>query len=408
MSKDTAASPMSLWRSGRFLWFAAGNFSNNLGDSIYVVALPLFIYHLTRQLTAMSIMATISLSPLILGPVVGVFVDRWSPGRLVVPSLLIQLAASGLIPILNASHALSMDALYVLGGLIEFSGSAYRRSWMAALPWLFPQRSPEARVSLHQLYVATTLLGPLAAGLLIGRLGYMGLIWLNVATFLIPIIVAVVGVPFPRVASAPSKSQFWSDLRDGWKALRTAPLLLNAMIVRALQNLVTSTGLTTLLMYYLRATFGLSPARVSVMVVAGGAGGFIGSLLAPMWGRRSLRMVLPVGSLLAAGTVYMLLWPVWGAVPVVLFLVALATMGIFTAIEQATFYEVGSDQLGRVSGLFGLVAGVPAVLSPLVLAVLSHMVSPHGTFLVIAGFMTVIAGIAGVVTAPMRTSRSRS
>ena len=86
-----------------------------------------------------------------------------------------------------------------------------------------------------------------------------------------------------------------------------------------------------------------------------------------MWGRRLLRTALPVGSLLAAGTVYMLLCPVWGAVPVVLFLVALATVAIFTAIEQATFYEVGSHQLGRVSGLTGLLAGV-GVLSPVVLS----------------------------------------
>lgn len=404
MFRETQAPPaFPLWRSARFLWFATGNFGNNLGDAVYAVALPLLIYHLTHQLTAMSVMATISLCPLIFGPVVGVFVDRWAPGRLVVPSLIIQLLGSALIPMLNAAHVLSIGDLYVLGGLIEFAGSAYRRSWMAALPRLFPHRAPEARVALQQLYVTTTLLGPAAAGLLIGQLGYMGLMWLNAATFLLPIVVTATGVPFPRDRGASSsRPRFWSDLRRGWHALRTAPLLFEGVIVRAAQNLVTSTGLTTLLMYYLRSTFGLSPGRVSVMMVAGGAGGLAGSLLAPMWGRRSLRLALPMGSLVAAGTLYLLFWPVWEVVPAVLFLMGLTAMGIFTAIEQSTFYEVPSGQLGRVSGLFGLVAGVPAVLSPLILAFLSHILALHGTFMVIAAYLTVIAGIAGALTVPRR------
>lgn len=401
-----AAPTPSLWQSRQFLWFAAGNFGNNLGDAVYAVALPLLIYQLTHQLLAMSVMATISLGPLIFGPVLGVFVDRWSPGRLVVPSLIVQLLASVLIPVLNAAHVLSIDSLYVLGGLIEFAGSAYRRSWMAALPWLFPRRAPEARVSLQHLYVATTLVGPAAAGLLIGRLGYMGLMWLNAATFLLPIVVTATGVPFPRGARGPSPSSvhppFWLGLRAGFQAIRRAPLLLQAMVVRGAQNLVTSAGLTTLLMYDLRSTFGVSSGRVSLMLVAGGAGGLVGSLLAPRWGRRSLRLVLPAASLAAAGAVYLLFWPVWQVVPIVLFLIGLAAMGIFTVIEQATFYDVPPDQLGRVSGLFGLGAGVPAVLSPIVLAFLSHALTLPGTFAVIAVFLSVTAVAALAVTVPIR------
>jgi MFS family permease len=381
----------SIWRSRRFIWFATGNTGNNIGDALYAVVLPLFVYHVTHELAAMSVMTMLAMLPLIFAPVTGISVDRWGPGRLIVPALGVQIVTGSLMAVLAMEHSLPVGALYALGGILEVAGGIYRGSWMASLPQVFPGRAPQARAALGILYVTTTLIGPFVAGLLLPRIGYVPLLWVNVASFVLPLLVMITGVSYPSpVSNTPSRSLL-EDLIQGWQALKGLPLLLESVLTEAAQNLVVSSGLTTVLMYYLRQDFRISAAVVSWIVMADGAGALVASILVPRWGQRGIRWILPFGSVLSAGVLFGLLVPHWWIVPVILFLLPLGVTGITTAIEMAVYHQIAPEVLGRVNGIARLIQGLPALLCPLVLAALSHAFTIKGMFVIVAVFMTIVA-----------------
>ncbi|AEJ40360.1 Uncharacterized MFS-type transporter yfiS [Sulfobacillus acidophilus TPY] len=362
-----------------------------MGDALYAIVMPLFVYHLTHHLTAMSVMTALAMSPLLFGPGTGVLVDRWGANRLVAPALGIQVIAGSLIAILGMTHRLPIGLLYVLGGILEVAGGVYRGAWMAALPRLFPGRGPEARAALGILYVITTLIGPFLSGLLLPRLGYIALLWINVASYILPIVVSITGVPYPVTLPETTRISVVHQLLEGWAALRSLPVLFRAILIEAAQNLVISSGLTTVLIYYLRHTFHLAPGWVSWIVMADGVGALIASIVVPRWGPKGIRWIPVVGSGLAAGASFLLMVSVWWIVPVVLVLLPLGVTGISTAIEMAVYHQIAPDVLGRVNGISRLIRGLPAFACPLLLAALTHVLTVQGTFLVIAVMMTMLA-----------------
>lgn len=382
---------LTIWRSRKFLWFAVGNTGNNVGDAIYAVVLPLFVYHITHHLAAMSVMTALAMVPLVFGPVTGVMVDRWGARWLVAPALGIQLLAGSLLAILGSTHRLPLGLLYVLGGILEVAGGVYRGAWMAALPRLFPGRGPEARAALGILYVTTTLVGPLLSGLLLPRLGYIALLWINVASFALPILVSITGVPYPIPEPNDTQKSVTRQLQEGWTSLRSRPVLFHATLIEAAQNLVVSSGLTTVLIYYLRHTFHLAPGWVSWIVMADGIGALAASIIAPRWGDKGIRWIPLVGSSLTAGALFLLFVPFWWIVPAVLLVLPLGATAIYTSIEMAVYHQIAPDVLGRVNGISRLIRGLPAFACPLLLAALSHFLTVRGTFLFIAVFMALLA-----------------
>ncbi|MFX4303728.1 MFS transporter [Alicyclobacillus tolerans] len=387
MTKQVQWSP---WRDKQFLFFASGNFIDNVGSSIYNVALPLFIYDVTKSLVAISFFVAMQPLSMLLAPIFGTLADRFGSRVLVIPGLTLQLLAAlgiNLVTIneLGKVHEGSMLLSFLpLMLFVEIGGNAYRRGWMSGLPGMFGGNAVKARGSQFTLYVASTILGPLLVTVGLPTIGYLGLLWANLISYIAPMIVWWIGVHPPRVQkNGEFHFQFFQDLKEGWQIIRNKPQLVNYLIV--LVPLTFSTVVDALVIYYLRHNWKLSARNVSTIYAIANIASFIGSLWASEQKKFRLRLFLAISVI---GLLVVLLMLPIPFLPLVLFTVILNAFftGAFGAMDGMLLVAYSPESAyGRISGIYLLLGGIPAFVSPLVTPLIKRGVGIQGTFLILAG-----------------------
>ena len=372
----------SPWRDRRFRIFAVGNVVNNIGEAVYTVALPLFVYERTGSLAVMSFLAVLTPATLLLAPLLGAVVDRYGARVLVVPGLLVQAAAAVALNVTGLAPGAPVWPLFVFGALVQIGGAAYRTGWMTGVAHMFPDNPVRSRASLGSLYTITNVIGPLLVSAALLWIGYAGLLWLNVLTFFAPIVVWLIGVHPPRHTGSAAGG-LGRQLVDGGKALRATPVLLHAMLVFVPMLLVGTTGTMALSLFRLQDEWKLSPQTVGLVLVAVRIAGVLGTVLV------SERRTFPFRTIVLAGTVGMgaaLL--VMSANSVHVFVVAMVAMVGFQAAlgvasDLMVFHFVPAEALGRIGGIVDLALGIPVLAAPLLIPALSAHLGPSVTFLVL-------------------------
>ncbi|HEY7420303.1 MAG TPA: hypothetical protein VH593_34310, partial [Ktedonobacteraceae bacterium] len=118
----------SLLYNRNFLWLTSGQAISNIGDLVYSTTLLIWVYSLNGSAAAVSGVLIAEYVPiLILGPLAGVFVDRWHRLRIMLTSDLARTVIA-LLPIL-VPGSLRLPAIYGSVFLI----SAIGRLFMPAL-----------------------------------------------------------------------------------------------------------------------------------------------------------------------------------------------------------------------------------------------------------------------------------
>jgi MFS family permease len=375
------------WRDPRFVIFAAGNLVNNIGDAIYAIAMPLLIYKLTHSLIEMSAVAALAPATLLLGPLFGAIVDRYGPRVLVVPGLAVQLAAALALNLAIAGGSSALAGLIALSALVQAGGAAYRQGWMAGVPAMFPDTPVRARGTLSSLYVSSTILGPMILGITIGWLGYLGLLWVNLATFCAPIVVWMLGVHPPNVRrDVPSggKLPLWREIAQGWDVIRRSPQVLRFTLAVLPLEFAASAGLITLTIYYLRNHWHLAAGGVGVIFTALSVGALAGSLAVSERTRFRLRPVLAVGTTGAAACLLAMSLPVFAAFVVALVLFYALDSAISAAADMLLVKYLPHSAIGRAAGISRLIHGVPLVAGPLTIPLIVDMVGARLTFVMLA------------------------
>ncbi len=380
------------WRDRRFRIFAAGNATNNIGESVYDVTLPLLAYDLTGSLVLMGFLAALTPATLLLGPLLGGVADRWGSRVLVVPGLVVQFVAALVMNIVAMRPGAPLWLLVVLAAILQVAGAAYRVGWMTGVPRMFPNAPVRSRGTLSSLFVATTIVGPIIVATLLGVVGYRGLLWINLATFVAPIIVWLIGVHPPARRSTGLGRRFGFGLAEGWTAIRRQPQLLASLAVLLPLDFVTAAATPTLATFHLRDVVHVAPQVVAVIFGAMNVAALIGSLSV------SERSRFIPGRVLAMTTVGLTVGLFLSSVPVVIVTVGALVIfslfegGVGSAISMLTVQYVPEAVLGRASGLLRLAHGVPTVLGPILLLPLVPLLGTSRTFIVLGviGLLPVI------------------
>lgn len=381
---DAAPTP---WRNPRFRWFALGNALNNVGEGMYDVALPLLVYGLTGSVVIMGVTAAVLPATLLLGPILGAVADRRGSNLLVAAGLTTQLVASTVLSVLILVGGLGPAVLVVLVVVLQIGGATYRVGWMTSVPELFPETPVRARGTLSSLFVATTIIGPLLVGVLLARVGYVGLLWLNTLSFLAPVAVFLAGIrPAPKVRTHTPDGGFVVDgLRVGFDAMWNHATLRRLTLVMLPFDLVESAAIPTLALFHMRDTLSIPASTVASLFAAMNVAALVGALFVSE--RRVFRptrlvaaiIVVSAGALATAASPAVL---VAGAAIVILMLLS----GAASSLQSMVVVEfVPQEVFGRASGVLRLIHGVPSVLGPLAVAALVPLVGTSGSFGVLAG-----------------------
>jgi MFS family permease len=379
---DVMVSP---WADRRFRLFAAGNIINNIGEAMYDLTLPLLVYELTGSLLVMTLLAAMVPATLLLGPLLGSVADRWGPRVMVMPGLTVQLVAALVINTVAVSgEHTNWFLLFFFGALVQIGGSMYRVGWMTAVPAMFPETAVRARGALGSLFVASTFIGPLIVAATLPALGYLPLLWINLGTFVAPMIVWWLGIKPTRGHDRDgARFDLVRSLAQGWDAVRHERRLLGAVLTMLPLEIVASTATTTLTLFYLRESFHLSPSAVSACVVAMNLAAFLGSVAVSERSRFPVRPTLLVITVGMAASLFVVAVPVLvmalGAL--CLFFAFTGSAGVTSSMLTITY--VPPDVMGRAFGILRLIWGVPNVVAPAIIPVVVAWTGVRATYVVL-------------------------
>ncbi len=379
----------------RALWL--GQVLSDFGDGMNNLALLVLIQRLTGSTTALATMAVLAALPRILiGPVAGVYVDRWSRKRVMIISDLLR----GFLVLfyILVRHPEHVWILYLVGFLQASVSTFFTPARSALLPNLLEEEELLAANSLSQTsQVVMNLLGMAAAGAIIGALNlYWPAFVLDSATFFISmlLIALIRAVPKPRTkVNTDTLTHVWREIRLGLSTMAHSRLLVGILAAAGVSMLGLGAA-NILLVPFLLDDLSLHPTWLS-LVQGAVTGGMIlsGSLVTVLAARLkpttlvSLALVgigLTIGATSQATHIWQVLGLLFGAGLCVTPLNA-ATMTIFqTAV---------SDELrGRVGASLNMVITTGQITSMAVAGVLADMMGVRMVFL-LAGGINILASV---------------
>lgn len=366
---DVDGPPVGLGRNGNYqrVWFAGA--VSGFGDVVFVTATVIWVGAIiaggqTWAPLAVSGVLLAEMAPaVLLGPIGGVFADRWDRRRTMLATDLARASIMGALITLpsfgeHLAVALKLAIVYVAVLSASAFTQFFRPARFAVLGTVVADPDRERAGSIAQGTDATIaiLAPPLAAALVVANVA-SGVQWalaVNATSFLVSF-AAVLGVRLrvPRAeASDRGFGGIWPDMRVGLRFVLGSRMM--RVIVSAVVLVTFALGAINVLdLFFVTDNLHVSPGYYGVLNAAIGAGLVLGSVVFAVVGRRvpafrvfSLGLVC-CGVGMAAYSRSTMLW----VAVAVLFVLGIPLAGVNSMIAPMVFREVPSDLLGRVLGL---------------------------------------------------------
>jgi hypothetical protein len=378
------------WTGARFrsflvLWL--GQVVSLLGTSLSGFALGIWVYETTGSVTQFAIVAlTTSLPRVLLAPVAGALVDRWSRKRMMIlGDTGAGLSTLGILLLLSFS-TIEPWHIYVATAFAAVCSVAQAPAYAASVPLLVPDRHLGRANGMVQLgEAAARIAAPISAGALLGIVGLRGIVLIDLATFVYAISTLLfVHIPSPTKTTTglAGNGTLRDEIRAGWRYLRTQRGLLVLVMLFTVSNFFM--GMVEVLVTPLVLATG-TPVALSQVMTIGGIGMLVGSLTMAVWGGPRRRVLGVLGFMTFEG-----IFMVTGGATPQFICFAVAAFGFFfsvpiengctRALLQST---VPADMQGRVFAVASAMAhsAMPlgySVAGPLADRVFSPLLAPTG------------------------------
>ena len=398
------------FRSFFIIW--GGQALSLFGSQLVQFAL---IWWLTETTQSATILATASLAGLLpqvlLGPFIGVLVDRWDRRRVMLAADSSVALATLLLGILFWLGAVQVWHVFIILFIRALTGSFHWNAMQASTSLMVPEQHLTRIQGLNQTLNGglNIVAAPLGA-LLLAVFPMQGVIAVDVLTALfaiLPLLFLVIPQPQRQAQVTEGLPAFWrsfqQDLGDGLRYVRARRGLVMLILLAVVINLVINPAFA-LLPLLVSGHFNGGALQLGWTQSASGAGIIIGGLLLSTWGGFRRRMVTSLCglSLLGAGVLLIGFTPsthLWLAIAAIFF-VGLAislTNGPIHAIVQST---VAPEMQGRV---FTLLGSLVSLMTPVGLLIVGPVADRLGlqTWFVAGGLVTLLLGVTGFFNATL-------
>lgn len=291
-----------------FLIILGGQFLSILGSGMTTFALTIWAWQETGQALSLALIAFFAFSPaIVLGPLIGVLIDRWKRKSLLILSDLAASLSSVLLLILYLTGQLEMWHLYVVSLWNGIFNALQLPTFSAAITTLIPKERYTRANGLRSIISSLSIiLAPAMAGVLLS-ISSLGLIlWIDIITFCIAsVALLVVSIPQPP-KSIKTPKNFVSEVTLGFKYLLERKGLFGLLLSFTAFNFVVMVGIILLSPMVLART-GNNELALGTLRGAVGLGGILGGIFVSLWSGLSQRKVhgillaLTLGSLSLTG-----------------------------------------------------------------------------------------------------------
>jgi MFS family permease len=368
----------------------AGELVSVLGSGLSGFAVAVWSFKTTGSVTTYSVIALCAMLPwVLLSPLAGVFVDRFSRKKILVAgNLACALLTGAAVLIARAGH---IQPWHV--GVLTILTSSITVFQMLAF-----QVSTALLVSADQLGRATglahagtsgaQLIAPGVAGALVAVLDLPGILALDGASFLFAALASLF-LTIPQTA-APHEHAERGSLRFGLRAMSERPGLTQTLVFQSIINL--ATGFAFVLLLPLVLAVGTEAAYGGVMTAAG-VGMLAGALVVGAWGANAkrVRALWGGGAVLGAALIAGSLLPSVAAIAACA-AAAGFSLPLVNATAQVLFQSaVPIEQQGRVLAARQAIISAMVPLAYLVAGPLADHVFKPATILFAMGAASLLA-----------------
>jgi MFS transporter, DHA3 family, macrolide efflux protein len=380
----------------RRVWFAqvVSLFGDFLALFAVIAVVSFRMHGNAAQLTGLQIAYMLPI--VFVGPVAGVFVDRWPLKPTLVSSDLIR-AVLALLLIPSTSV---WQVYFVLGALScvsAFFGPAQTVTIRSAVPIA---GLISANALMQIAFMGSRIIGPATAGAIVAAFTPNVCYLIDVGSFVVSaaLIGSVLITRPPAAAAAEGSSsnrihRIWQDMVEGWKFIIHHPSILFFVLAMA-AGLFTIGCFGPLISIYVRDTLHATAGLFGFVSGTVGVGMLIGTQIVRQLSRRFSDTSLVLGGLLGIGAGVLLL----GAVPHIAaafaatFTIGFAFGAILVPAQTLIQRETPHDMLGRVGSTNASVIFLGQILGLVLSGAFAEIVGVRTVFFFCAGLSVALAG----------------
>src|SRR5512138_2404091 len=357
-----------------------GQIVSVLATNMSAFALTIWVFQKTGSATALGLVQWFFVVPLLLiSPFAGVMVDRHNRKLMMMISDLTAGLGTIAILVLQAFGVLEVWHLYA-AAIFQGLGNAFQwPAYSAAISTMISKEQyGRANGMMSLIEMGPGILAPMLAGALLPLIHLPGVLFIDVATFILAILVLFfVHIPqAPRTAEdAQAQGSILKEAVFGFRYIFARPSLLGLQLVFFVGNLFSGIAYTVIAPMVLLRT-GNDSVSLGFVQSAAAIGGVVGGIAMSAWGgfRRRVHGVLAgwiVSSfffaLMGLGTTL----PFWIGTTVLCTILVPLINGSNQAIWQA---KVAPDVQGRVFSARRLIAWLTNPISPVIAGTLTDYV----------------------------------
>jgi len=388
-----------------FAWLASGQAISNLGDFVYSTTLFIWIFTLTHSAAAVSgVLAAQYIPVFLLGPLAGVFVDRWDRRQTMLISDLIR-AGVAMLPLL-APASLRLQAIYASVFLISALGRFFLPAESGVLQVIVTEQQQMRAASIKQATFALSIIvGPALASPLYFALGPVLAILLNAVSYLVSAFCLGL-LRAPRAALHPHA--FYHDekadngigalLRELFAGLKFVAVTRTVLMVTlmALIAMLGAGALNALNIVFVSNNLHMATALYGMLTAVAGLGGLLGVIVAGILSRWIAPRRILSGSALLIGVGFAIYsfqnWYVAGLI--ICFLMSIPQGGIPVAFGPLLLKATPKDIMGRVQAVIDTSMSGVSLISVVLAGFLGQFL-PVGVILTGCGIVIALAGLFG-------------
>lgn len=338
---------------------------SQVADGISKLALLWFVYSLTGSAFKTTIIGLLqTLPPIVLGPVIGVVVDRLPKKAILICSDLARALLIGLIPCWVSVESFTVQSLYVLTFLYGIATAMFIPTLSSSVPLMVKKGQLTAANALLQ---GTTslgiIIGPVISGLGIAFSGSQDVLCINAVTYL-----ASAAFLFPLRLSAgmtmslpeSRRTTAIEDLLEGIRYTLISRRTILLLIILASLYTFGSGAFTTLFPVFGKKLLSLGPVEVGYLWSWLGVGLLVVSLSLVRlteWDLRRRVSVITLSSAVGGLALCGLVWASNITVATLLVMLIGIGFGTWTPIAWGIIQEISpAHMVGRVMALYTAIA----------------------------------------------------
>ena len=361
--------PLLFTRDFGLIWLS--QLVSQVGDGVSNLALLWFVYSITGSPVKTTIIGLIhTIPPIVLGPFIGVYVDRLPKKFFLIGSNVFRAVLMGIIPCAVSTDTFTVNLLYGLVFLDAMAMAMFSPALTSSVPMIVPRAQFTAANALIQSTTSLGIIfGPAVSGVGIALFGSQEVLCLNGATYF----VAALCLGMVRLRAAqPSAVEpettggsAWQDFKEGLAFVATKQRVILLLILTAGCYGFGASALSTLFPVFARKLLGLGPVEVGYLWSSLGIGLLVMSVVLLWCTERTLADRVNIifwASVVSGLAIVALVWMKDIYVVSVLMIMIGGGMGAFTPIAWGVVQELTPRMMvGRVLGLYGTGAMTAAI-----------------------------------------------